>query len=156
MKYLPYIIIILLLGIIFFQYGNPKIKEKILKDTITYTDTFIDIDTVCYPNPIPKIVKITDTMYIDKDSIKQEGDSLILPRETKIYEDSTYKATISGFNPILEDITVYPKTIYITKEKTIEIEKKQHFYYGIGGGFGYGLIHSKFDVFIGGTIGYKF
>lgn len=156
MKYLPYLIILFLLGVIFYQYNNPKIKEKQIINTITHTDTFIDVDSLYYPKPYLVEVKVTDTMFIDIDSIKQEGDSLILPRETKVYEDSTYKATISGFKPILEDITVYPKTIYITTEKVREIEKKQHWYYGIGGGFGYGLIHSKFDMFIGGTVGYKF
>lgn len=153
MKYLPYLIILFLLGVIFYQYKNPKIKEKPIIDTITHTDTFID--TLYYSKPYPVEVKVTDTMFIDKDSIKQEGDSLILPRETKVYEDSTYKATISGFKPILEDITVYPRTIYITTEKVIEIEKKRKFNIGLQVGSGYGILTKQPDVYVGIGIQYN-
>lgn len=153
MKYLPYLIILFLLGVIFYQYKNPKIKEKPIIDTITHTDTFID--TLYYSKPYPVEVKVTDTMFIDKDSIKQEGDSLILPRETKVYEDSTYKATISGFKPILEDITVYPRTIYITTEKVIEIEKKRKFNIGLQVGSGYGIFTKQPDVYVGIGIQYN-
>ena len=120
MKYLPYLIILFLLGVIFYQYKNPKIKEKPIIDTITHTDTFIDIDTLYYPKPYLVEVKVTDTMFIDKDSIKQEGDSILLPREEKTYtDDSTYNVRISGFKPILEEVTIFPKTYTIEKAKTV-------------------------------------
>lgn len=158
MKNIIYIIIFLLLisiifNIIYFnKYNNISNNKNNNIDTveIVKVDTFIKKDTLYYPKPVPKIVRVVDTMYIDKDSIQQEGDSILLPREEKTYtDDSTYNVRISGFQPILEDITVYPRTIYITKEKTLEIEKKQRFTWGIQGGFGYGLINRKPDFFIG-------
>lgn len=155
MKKIIYIIIFLLLisiifNIIYYNKYNNILYNKNNIDSIVRVDTFIDVDTVYYPKPVPKIVKVVDTMYIDKDSIQQEGDSILLPREEKTYtDDSTYNVRISGFQPILEEISVYPRTIYITKEKTLEIEKKQRFTWGIQGGFGYGLINRKPDFFIG-------
>lgn len=149
MKYLPYLIILFLLGVIFYQNNNPKIKEKPIIDTITHTDTFIDIDTLYYPKPYPVEVKVTDTMFIDIDSVKQSGDSILLPRETKTYEDSTYNVRISGYNPKLEEITIFPKTYTIEKTKTVTVTKKQRFTWGLQGGFGYGLINRKPDFFIG-------
>lgn len=155
MKKIIYIIIFLLLisiifNIIYYNKYNNILYNKNNIDSIVRVDTFIDVDTVYYPKPVPKIVKVVDTMYIDKDSIQQEGDSILLPREEKTYtDDSTYNVRISGFQPILEDITVYPRTIYITREKTVTVAKKQRFTWGIQGGFGYGLINRKPDFFIG-------
>lgn len=160
MKNILYIIIIsiilsILFNLIYIKYNN-NIYNKNNIDSIVRVDTFIDVDTVYYPKPVPKIVKVVDTMYIDKDSIQQEGDSILLPREEKTYEDSTYKAVVSGFKPSLDEISVYPVTKYVTTEKIREIEKKQHWNYGVGLGFGYGMFNKKFDVFIGGTVGYNF
>lgn len=162
MKKIIYIIIFLLLisiifNIIYYNKYNNILYNKNNIDSIVRVDTFIDVDTVYYPKPVPKIVKVVDTMYIDKDSIQQEGDSILLPREEKTYtDDSTYNVRISGFQPILEDITVYPRTMYITREKTVTVTKKQHWNYGVGVGFGYGMFNKKFDVFVGGTVGYNF
>lgn len=156
MKNILYIIIIsiilsILFNLIYIKYNNIDNNKNII-DTVEIikVDSFIKKDTLYYPKPVPKIIRVVDTMYIDKDSIQQEGDSILLPREEKTYtDDSTYNVRISGFQPILEDITVYPRTMYITKEKTLEIEKKQRFTWGIQGGFGYGLINRKPDFFIG-------
>lgn len=57
--------------------------------------------------------------------VKQEPDTVLktdsifvyLPFERKVYEDSTYRAVISGYQPILEDIYVYGKETIVYKEK---------------------------------------
>ena len=161
MKKIIYIIIFLLLisiifNIIYYNKYNNILYNKNNIDSIVRVDTFIDVDTVYYPKPVPKIVRIVDTMYIDKDSIQQEGDSILLPREEKTYtDDSTYNVRISGFQPILEDITVYPRTMYITKEKTLEIEKKQRWNIGLQVGSGYGIFTKQPDVYVGIGIQYN-
>ena len=161
MKKIIYIIIFLLLisiifNIIYYNKYNNILYNKNNIDSIVRVDTFIDVDTVYYPKPVPKIVRVVDTMYIDKDSIQQEGDSILLPREEKTYtDDSTYNVRISGFQPILEDITVYPRTMYITKEKTLEIEKKQHWNIGLQVGSGYGIFTKQPDVYVGIGIQYN-
>lgn len=143
------ILLFLLISIIFniiyyIKYNNIDTVE------IVKVDSFIKVDTVTKWYPKPVEVKVRDTIYLSTDSVKTEGDSILLPREEKTYtDDSTYNVRISGFQPILEDITVYPRTMYITKEKTLETEKKQRFTWGIQGGFGYGLINRKPDFFIG-------
>lgn len=157
-KLLIYIIIILILSNLFFIFKLDNISNrKINTVEIVKVDSFIKVDTVTKWYPKPVEVKVRDTIYLSTDSIKTEGDSILLPREEKTYtDDSTYNVRISGFKPKLEEISVYPRTIYITKEKTLEIENKQHWNYGIGLGFGYGMFNKKFDVFIGGTVGYTF
>lgn len=148
------IIIILILSNLFFifKYNNIYNNNKNNIDTVEVVrvDTFIKKDTVTKWYPKPVKVEVKDTIFIHSDSIQQSGDSILLPREEKTYtDDSTYNVRISGFKPKLDEISVYPRTIYITKEKTLEIEKKQRFTWGIQGGFGYGLINRKPDFFIG-------
>lgn len=161
MKNILYIIIFLLLisiifNIIYYNKYNNILYNKNNIDSIVRVDTFIDVDTVYYPKPYLVKVKVVDTMYIDKDSIQQEGDSILLPREEKTYtDDSTYNVRISGFQPILEDITVYPRTMYITKEKVREIEKKDRFNIGIQVGSGYGIFTKQPDVYVGIGIQYN-
>ena len=58
--------------------------------------------------------------------VKQKADTVFhtdsilvyLPFERKVYEDSTYRAVISGYQPVLEEIDVYARETIIYKEKT--------------------------------------
>lgn len=58
--------------------------------------------------------------------VKQKADTVFhtdsifvyLPFERKVYEDSTYRAVISGYQPVLEEIDVYGKETIIYKDKT--------------------------------------
>lgn len=154
MKYLvPFLFISLFLNIFFIcnkdeRKQDASIPSKIKHDTVFITDTFK------YDKPKPQIVTIKDTIYILKDSVKTEGDSILLPRESKTYEDSTYRAVISGYKPQLDTLMVYPKTIYIIKEKTLEIEKKRKFNIGLQVGSGYGIFSRQPDVYVG--IGFQY
>ena len=120
------------------------------RKSITYysqsNDTIIIKDTIAeyYPEPVEVIkwkdttIYITDTQYV------------ILPFEKKRYTTDNYDLIISGFEPQLEEITVFPetKTIYYT---TVLNEEKKKFSisHGINFSAGYGLINNKFDVYIG-------
>ena len=58
--------------------------------------------------------------------VKQKADTVFhtdsilvyLPFERKVYEDSTYRAVISGYQSVLEEIDVYGKETTIYREKT--------------------------------------
>lgn len=155
-KLLIYIIIILILSNLFFIFKYNISNRNIDSVEIVKVDTFIKKDTFTKWYPKPVEVKVRDTIYIPIDSIKTEGDSIILPREEKTYEDSTYRAVVSGFHPKLEEITIFPKTYTIEKTKTVTVTKKDHWNYGIGVGVGYGLVHRKPDIYAGFTVGYTF
>lgn len=157
-KLLIYIILLLILSNLFFifKYNNNISNRKINTVEIVKVDSFIQVDTVTKWYPKPVEVKVRDTIYIPIDSIKTEGDSILLPRETKTYEDSTYRAVVSGFHPKLEEITIFPKTYTIEKTKTVTVTKKQHWNYGVGLGMGYGLFNRKLDIYAGFTVGYTF
>lgn len=153
MKNVTYIIIIFILIILnLYQYSHNKNKIVEINDVETIRqDTVIVRDTLKFYKPKPIYVKSElDTLYINDTTFIE------LPKETKVYRDSTYEARISGFQPNLDHISVYPKTIYVTKEKVSYIANKKHFHHGIQIGVGFGLINMKPDVFVGYGFTYNF
>lgn len=154
MKYLvPFLLISLFLNIFFICNKDERKQDASIAEKDTIIDSLVIHDTLYIPKPYPVKVTIKDTIYLPLDSVEQNGDSLLLPREEKVYEDSTFKAVVSGFRPSLDEITVYPRTVYITKEIT-KYKNPPRFQWGLQGGFGYGLINRKPDFYVGfgGTI----
>lgn len=151
MKHVIYFIIIIILIILnLYQYNH---NNKIVKiNTVEVRDTVVIRDTLKFDNPTLIYVKSEpDTLYIE--SIDS---TVVMNKETKVYRDSTYEAQISGFQPHLDHIKVFPNTTYITTEKTSYIEKKKHFNHGIQIGVGFGVINRKADVFVGYGFTYNF
>ena len=90
--------------------------ESVVPDTVWHTDT------ITYEKPV-EVEKWKDRIvYVpitQTDTIHQHDTTYIaLQFERKVYQDTTYRAVVSGFQPSLDEITVYPKTAYITKVKT--------------------------------------
>lgn len=99
--------------------------------TVTKTDTIYIRDTVTRFFPKPYEVHIVDTIYV-KDTI--------LFREQKIYNDSMYSAWVSGYNPSLDSIRVFPRTIVIHENVTRDVytkSRKKPFGVGVQVGYGY-------------------
>lgn len=141
-------VIVLLVWLIFFP------REKIVTQTFIkeQRDTVTVIDTQFIEKPVPIYIKSEpDTIYIP--SIDS---TVVLDKETKVYSDSTFEVQISGFQPQLDFIRVFPKTTYITTEKTLETVKKKRFTQGIQAGIGYGIINKKADIYVGYGIQYNF
>ena len=148
MKYLPYVIILILIVTCFYQWKNPEIQTietiKIERDTITLRDT------VYIEKPVYKTVYThsTDTVYL-----QSEDTTMVLQHQTKIYEDSTYKAQISGYNPSLDWIETYNNTKYIYEEKVVTVEQKQPlFEFKPSVGLGWGITTKKPDIWVGGSL----
>ena len=70
----------------------------------------------------------------------------VVPRTQKRYEDSTYM--VSGYEPRLDSIEVYQKTVVVTKSVEGRV-KNRRFNVGLTGGFGYGVFTRKPDVWVG-------
>lgn len=89
-------------------------------DTVWKTDTnFIDrpVEIIKWKDREKLVyIPVADTLSIHDTTF------LALPREYKQYGNETYQAQISGVNPSLDWIKVYPKTAYITN--TV-VEKKR-------------------------------
>ena len=89
-------------------------------------------------------------------------DTIELPKVQRVYsDDSTYKAWVSGYEPRLDSINVYRKTIKETVTITIPAEKRrrtfwQRFNIGIQAGYGLGLDDKKAHPYLGGGVGFSF
>lgn len=89
----------------------------------------------------------TGTSSPSADSVEVE-----LPITQKVYGDSTYRAWVSGYRPNLDSIDVYRKTVTI--ERTL-VQKPKRWCIGVTGGYGYGLLHGRPDVFVGVGVSYR-
>lgn len=128
-----------------------KCYYSIPPDTIIKRDTVTLIpDTVC------------DTVQLGERIVKVEvrgGDTLhridtvtvSLPFVQKRYKDSSYSAWVSGYEPSLDSIIVFPKTTIIRESK---VERKKARRWGIYGGVGIG-VSDRITPCVGVGIGYR-
>lgn len=129
---------------------EPTVIEK--RDTVTVVETLritepMVVESVLVRTKIVRVpVTLTDTTVIH-DSVE-----VALPITQKTYADSTYKAWVSGYRPSLDSIEVYRKTITIERTLT---QKPKRWSIGVTGGYGYGLLHGRPDVFVGVGVSYR-
>lgn len=128
--------------------SNRNITGNSLRtDTVTITK----IDTVTVTKPVIQYKYITqvitDTLY-NTDSIKVP---VHIPIERTIFQDSTYRAVVSGYRASLDTIQVFPLHTYTTITNT----KQKRFNIGIQAGVGYGCFTKKPDVYVGLGVSYR-
>lgn len=109
-------------------------------DPVVKTDTLWLRDTIKVDRPVPRIVRIVDTMLIPVIDTVHTRDSIFIsiPREEKVYEDSTYRAVVSGYKPSLDSISVYQTTKVVTITETVRVPEKKRWGIGVQGGYGFG------------------
>jgi hypothetical protein len=141
-------------------------KTTLHTDTIRVTVT----DTVPFYLPVPKdslviryVTKVLPVSSRENSEARDtemvaialqhtgHGDSVAveMPITQKKYETEAYRAYVSGFEPSLDSIFVYQKTI---NEKVVSTQvhtKQPRLGVGVTTGVGYGVIHKKPDAYIG-------
>lgn len=85
-------------------------------------------------------------------SIKSTPDSVkvVIPITQKVYEDSTYKVWVSGYNPKVDSIFVYNKTNVVN-----HYFKSKEKHWGVGVQVGYGIGKNSLQPYIGIGINYN-
>lgn len=87
----------------------------------TVRDTIIIRDTITAYKPVPFNVYVVDTLWVPVTVSKTDTVWAQLPRTAKVYQDSTYRAVVSGFRPSLDTISVYQRTKVITVTNNVRI-----------------------------------
>ena len=87
----------------------------------TVRDTIIIRDTITAYKPVPFNVYVVDTIRVPVTVNKTDTVWAQLPRTAKVYQDSTYRAVVSGFRPSLDTISVYQRTKVITVTNNVRI-----------------------------------
>lgn len=126
-----------------------KCYYSIPPDTIIKRDTVTAVpDTVYRTIELgERIVKVEvcDTLYrIDTVTVS-------LPFVQKQYKDSSYSAWVSGYEPSLDSIRIFPKTTIIRESK---VERKKDRRWGVYGGVGIG-VSDRVTPYVGIGIGYR-
>lgn len=111
-------ITIIFVGFMVGYCSRPKadtiVKTEVKTDTLRIVaPTEVRVDTFYRSVPVPVKQKPDTVLLTHTDSVL-----VYLPFERKVYKDSTYRAVISGYEPVLEDIEVYARETTIYKEKT--------------------------------------
>lgn len=141
-----------LIGYIIGRNHIPSTVEKVQIDTLVRHDT-IRIES---PPEIRRI-KTTDTLILPITDTLRVRDTiyLVLNRQIKEYRDSLFYARVSGYDPTLDFIEVYPKTMVISKTETTT-QNPSPWRYGVTVGLDYGMMWGKYITpNVGAEIGYK-
>lgn len=134
MKKLPWILVILLLIACIAAWFRPLEPLPAEVRTETKIKTVVKVDTLLISPPMAPLllIKLTDTMCI--------GDTVV-NREQAYYEDSLYRAWVSGYRPRLDSLQVFPRTVMNTVTNdiyhTIKVKDKRRLGLGLQAGYGY-------------------
>lgn len=150
MKYLPY----LLIAALVFGLGWCSRSATAIyigaTDTVTsvHVVTKVDVDTQYILSPQPYIA------WIDNSDTIHVSDTCCHLREYREYQDSNYYAKISGVQPRLDELRVYPKTVYETQYiyRDIVCKPKR---WGIGLSAGYGVGRYGLSPVLAVTVNYN-
>lgn len=134
MKALPWVLVILLLIACIAAWFRPLEPLPAEVRTETKIKTVVKVDTLLISPPMAPLllIKLTDTMCI--------GDTVV-NREQAYYEDSLYRAWVSGYRPRLDSLQVFPRTVMNTVTNdiyhTIKVKDKRRLGLGLQAGYGY-------------------
>ena len=150
MKWLIYILIAVLAFGLGWCSRSPTKRNTEKADTVTsvHVVTKVDVDTMYILSPQPYIA------WIDKSDTIHLSDTCWHLREYKEYQDSNYYVKISGVNPRLNEIKVYPRTIYQTEYIYRDIMQNPK-RWGIGLSAGYGIGRHGLSPVLAVTINYN-
>ena len=149
MKKLPWLLVVLLAIACVVAWLRPFEPLPAEIRTETKIQTVVKLDTVLISAPIAVFWQIlpNDTVRI--------GDTL-LHRKRVVYEDSLYRAVVSGYvDPRLDSMQVFPKTVYQTVTNDIYypvVVKPKKKRWGLGLQVGYGY---PGGFYVGGGVSYN-
>lgn len=136
-KYIFYGVILLVFGLLCFTTGRRSVKIPENTPEAPRVDTLIVRDTITRETPVFSRVYVRDTIYLTL--TERDTTYIALPREIKVYEDSLYRAEISGYEPSLDRIDIYAPVRTITKTVTRVETVRKKTPWGVGVQVGYGI-----------------
>lgn len=151
---------------------EPSVVFKETRDTVMVSDTVTVHDTVRVREPVAKdsMQVRTEVGYLKvsaEPTLTEKDDHLIdankmmdsvqveIPIEQTIYEDSLYRAWVSGYHAKLDSIELRMRTTTITNTQTITIKKYPRWGVGVMGGVGFGLKNKNAEPFVGVGVYYR-
>ena len=135
--------------------GGYDYASKHCYNVRTVTDTIIERETItAIPDTVYRTVALgekTVKVVIHDTLCKTDTVEVALPYVQKQYKDSSYSAWISGYEPSLDSIRVFPKTTIIRESKVVRQKDRR---WGVFGGVGIG-VSDRITPCVGVGIGYR-
>ena len=138
-KWLCRIGFLLLWSLGIFFAGRNTAKKPDSTQVVTRIDTLLIRDTITREMPVYLTKTQVRTEYVPVVDTLRIRDTLFVPVtiEKRVYEDSLYRAEVSGYSPSLDKIEIYQQKQVVTQfVQVAEVEKKR---WGIGVQAGYGI-----------------
>lgn len=133
------LIAVAVVAAIAFAIGHKRGFNAAIADAEAKVDTLLVTDTVRLEKPVPVHIWHKDTLMVPVlDTIRVPDTAyLAVEREYKVYEDSLYRAVVSGYRPSLDEIDIYRRDKIVTVTTTVVKEQPK---WGFGVGIGPGLM----------------
>lgn len=154
-KHIFYGVLLFVFGLLCFTTGRKSVRIPENKSEAPRVDTLIVRDTVRVSYPVPVKTLQVDTMLVEMRDTVRIKDTLYvsLPLETRTYRREDFYAEVSGYDPRLTYIEVYPQTQTITKTVTETQTVRKKTPWGIGIQVGYGVAKDGNDFYTGPYVG---
>ena len=135
--------------------GGYDYASKHCYNVSTVTDTIVKRDTItAIPDTVYRTVALgekTVKVVVHDTLCKTDTVTISLPFVQKQYKDSSYSAWISGYEPSLDSIRVFPQTTIIRESKVVRQKDRR---WGVFGGVGIG-VSDRITPCVGVGIGYR-
>ena len=130
--------------------GSRKPQNPPTIETKTKVDTLLVRDTITVKDPVFIYERVVDTLTI----LISDTVTVQLPVVQREYSDTAYRAWVSGVEPKLDSIKVFPTTIHINTVITQTIKDTHR--WGIGPQIGVTYNGQKIQPYFGIGISYSF
>ena len=135
--------------------GGYDYASKHCYNVHTVTDTIVKRETITFiPDTVYRTVSLgekTVKVIIHDTLCKTDTVEVALPFVQREYRDSNYNAWVSGYEPALDSIKVFPRTVTVHERVTVKDKARR---WGIYGGVGIG-VSDRITPCVGVGIGYR-
>jgi hypothetical protein len=123
-----------------------QVVEVVRTDTVMVTDTLLVVQPICTET------RVTDTVRVVLRDTLLRLVEVRVPIEQRVYEDSTFRAYVSGFRPTLDSIEIIRPRTEIRIRERVE-QKPPRWSLGIQGG--YGVTPKGVQPYVGIGVAYR-
>ena len=102
--------------------------------------------------PVRDVTKIpadSVPLPVSSDTLTMKGDSVEIPITQKVYEDSLYTASVSGYHQSLDSIKVRERIVTTRITETRTDTEFRRWNIGVVAGYGYAFNAKQLDWFVG-------
>lgn len=118
MKKIISVVVVLLVGMVIGWLCRPSVTNTIVdiqRDSIVVHDTIM----IKEPIYITSVVKDSILVVVKDTIVRNETCYISLPLQKRTYKRDEFYAEVTGYEPRLTYIEVYPKTVYVTEKQSV-------------------------------------